>query len=100
MTLACTPAVGVPRACGPCPSRYLPRLLAEFEAARRQFGLSAEAPMKKTDDTRIANSSGSLGNTPAASIESKVAGRARRTPNDLRGLPTQLPELRLTAGVL
>jgi transposase len=45
-TLACTPALTVPPRLRTMPARDLPRLVAEFEAARRHFGLPAEAPIR------------------------------------------------------
>jgi len=45
-TLACTPALAAPPRVRTMPARDLPRLVNEFAAARRHFGLSPEAPIR------------------------------------------------------
>ena len=45
-TLACTPAVAAPPRIRTMPARDLPRLVTEFEAARRHCGLPGEAPIR------------------------------------------------------
>ena len=45
-TLACSPAVAVAPRVRTMPARDLSRLRAEFEAARRHFGLPTEAPIR------------------------------------------------------
>ncbi len=45
-TFACTTAVAVAPRVRTMPARDLPRLVAEFEAARRHFGLPATTPIR------------------------------------------------------
>ena len=49
-TFACTTAVAVAPRVRTMPARDLPRLVAEFEAARRHFGLPPAAPIRTCDE--------------------------------------------------
>ena len=88
-TFACTTAAAVAPRVRTMPARDLPRLVAEFEAARRHFGLPPAAPIRTCDEAgrdgfwlHRALAGGGIPNVIVDSASIEVNRRARQAKTD------------------